>query len=59
MIIMAGPEGGRGGPPAMARYFKGTFFMKKIRYVYVKYFFNMVHSYKHQHRPPYKTFLMV
>ncbi|KAJ0860969.1 hypothetical protein HanRHA438_Chr13g0629351 [Helianthus annuus] len=40
-MIKAGPGGGRGGPPARARYFEGhVFFMKKNRYVYVKYFFN-------------------
>ncbi|MFS7924287.1 hypothetical protein Hanom_Chr03g00270831 [Helianthus anomalus] len=38
---------------------RGTFFMKKTRYGYVKYFFNRVHPYKHQHRPSYKTILMV
>ncbi|MFS7926913.1 hypothetical protein Hanom_Chr04g00302731 [Helianthus anomalus] len=35
---MAGPGGGRGGPPARARYFEGHVFLKKKRYVYVKYF---------------------
>ncbi|KAF5784693.1 putative AT-hook motif nuclear-localized protein [Helianthus annuus] len=38
---------------------RGTFFYEKSRYVYVKYLFNRVHSYKHQHRPPYKTIIMV
>ncbi|MFS8012138.1 hypothetical protein Hanom_Chr14g01317311 [Helianthus anomalus] len=37
---------------------RGTFFfMKKTRYVYVKYFFNSVHLYKHQHSPLTKLFL--
>ncbi|MFS7973999.1 hypothetical protein Hanom_Chr09g00863271 [Helianthus anomalus] len=48
-------EDHRPGPDIL----RGTFLMKKIRYVYVKYFFNRVHPYKHQHRPPYKTILMV
>ncbi|MFS7918661.1 hypothetical protein Hanom_Chr03g00203761 [Helianthus anomalus] len=55
---MAGPGGGRGGPPARARYFEGhTFFLRKKRHVYVKYYFNWVHTCKHQHRPLTKQFL--
>ncbi|MFS8028326.1 hypothetical protein Hanom_Chr16g01509271 [Helianthus anomalus] len=50
-----GGEDHRPGPDISS----GTFFMKKTRYVYVKYFLNRVHPYKHQHRPPYKTILMV
>ncbi|MFS7939886.1 hypothetical protein Hanom_Chr05g00457201 [Helianthus anomalus] len=57
---MAGPgvgeEDHRTGPDISRGRF---FFMKETRYVYVKYFFNSVHPYKHQHRPTYKTVLMV
>ncbi|MFS8003980.1 hypothetical protein Hanom_Chr13g01220201 [Helianthus anomalus] len=57
---MAGPgvgeENHRIGPDIS----RSTFFLeKKKRYVYVKYFFNWVHPYKHQHSPPYKTIFMV
>ncbi|MFS8012725.1 hypothetical protein Hanom_Chr14g01324231 [Helianthus anomalus] len=35
---MAGPGGGRGGPPARVRYFEGHVFFRKNPYVYIKYF---------------------
>ncbi|MFS8014113.1 hypothetical protein Hanom_Chr15g01340801 [Helianthus anomalus] len=39
-----GGEDHRPGPDIS----RGTCFYEKTRYVYVKYFFNRVHSYKHQ-----------